>query len=280
MPLPADVYFLDYVPFAGAPGGPRAWSRSSRLATGPRAASCRRARRPRLAPGEAMPPVAMSVGVDSLAVWPEPLEDLHRAEVRAGHGLRASTFEPGGAGGGRSGPRGRASRRCCTCSAGSTGRTPARVEVVGQALDDAVAGASAGAVPQPARSASCSSSTSCCRTSPPRRTSRCPARIAGVAAARGRWSGARALLARGRSGRPARPLPEPALGRRAAARRARRALALEPPLLLADEPTGNLDPAAASRCSSCSASSSAERGTTTILVTHNPELAKRCDRLF
>jgi lipoprotein-releasing system ATP-binding protein len=59
-----------------------------------------------------------------------------------------------------------------------------------------------------------------------------------------------------------------------------RALARGPGLLLADEPTGNLDAAAAQTVFGLLRELHAERGMTTVLVTHNPDLASRCDRLF
>jgi len=59
-----------------------------------------------------------------------------------------------------------------------------------------------------------------------------------------------------------------------------RALARKPGLLLADEPTGNLDAAAAASVFSLLRELHQERGMTTLLVTHNPDLASRCDRLF
>jgi len=59
-----------------------------------------------------------------------------------------------------------------------------------------------------------------------------------------------------------------------------RALARGPRLLLADEPTGNLDAAAASSVFELLRELHRERAMTTILVTHNPELAARCDRLL
>ena len=59
-----------------------------------------------------------------------------------------------------------------------------------------------------------------------------------------------------------------------------RALARGPGLLLADEPTGNLDAAAAQAVFELLRELHRERGMTTILVTHNPDLANRCDRLF
>jgi lipoprotein-releasing system ATP-binding protein len=58
-----------------------------------------------------------------------------------------------------------------------------------------------------------------------------------------------------------------------------RALALEPPLLLADEPTGNLDPASGDRVFALLAELQARHGTTAVVVTHNPDLASRCDRV-
>lgn len=59
-----------------------------------------------------------------------------------------------------------------------------------------------------------------------------------------------------------------------------RALARAPKLLLADEPTGNLDVEAARSVFDLLRELHRERSMTTVLVTHNPELAKRCDRLF
>jgi len=58
-----------------------------------------------------------------------------------------------------------------------------------------------------------------------------------------------------------------------------RALALEPPLLLADEPTGNLDPASGDRVFQLLLDLQSRHGTTAVLVTHNPELARRCARI-
>jgi lipoprotein-releasing system ATP-binding protein len=59
-----------------------------------------------------------------------------------------------------------------------------------------------------------------------------------------------------------------------------RALARGPRLLLADEPTGNLDAAAAHSVFELLRELHRERGMTTVVVTHNPDLAARCDRLF
>jgi lipoprotein-releasing system ATP-binding protein len=57
-----------------------------------------------------------------------------------------------------------------------------------------------------------------------------------------------------------------------------RALALEPPLLLADEPTGNLDPESGETVFELLLSLQARHRTTGVLVTHNPEIARRCTR--
>ncbi|MFT7775233.1 ABC transporter ATP-binding protein [Roseateles sp.] len=59
-----------------------------------------------------------------------------------------------------------------------------------------------------------------------------------------------------------------------------RALAMRPPLLLADEPTGNLDTKSAEAVFALLRRFAAEAGTAVLFVTHNPELAGRCDRLI
>jgi len=59
-----------------------------------------------------------------------------------------------------------------------------------------------------------------------------------------------------------------------------RALARTPSLLLADEPTGNLDADTARRVFDLLEELHHERHMTTILVTHNPDLANRCDKIF
>jgi putative ABC transport system ATP-binding protein len=57
-----------------------------------------------------------------------------------------------------------------------------------------------------------------------------------------------------------------------------RAFAGEPALLLADEPTGNLDGATGGVVLELLARLRAEHGTTLVLVTHDPEVAARADR--
>ena len=59
-----------------------------------------------------------------------------------------------------------------------------------------------------------------------------------------------------------------------------RALVLEPPLLLADEPTGNLDPKSGDQVFGLMLELQKRHGTTALVVTHNPELAKRCGKLL
>ena len=57
-----------------------------------------------------------------------------------------------------------------------------------------------------------------------------------------------------------------------------RALVMEPPLLLADEPTGNLDPHTAEHIDDLLLAMNRERGTALVVVTHNERLAGRLGR--
>lgn len=59
-----------------------------------------------------------------------------------------------------------------------------------------------------------------------------------------------------------------------------RALMLEPPLVLADEPTGNLDTASSSEVFALMRDIHRRIGTTFLVVTHDPRLAARCDRII
>jgi predicted ABC-type transport system involved in lysophospholipase L1 biosynthesis ATPase subunit len=58
-----------------------------------------------------------------------------------------------------------------------------------------------------------------------------------------------------------------------------RALAPDPAILVADEPTGNLDEATGRQIVDLLFTKHAERGMTLVLVTHDTSLAQRCDRV-
>jgi putative ABC transport system ATP-binding protein len=57
-----------------------------------------------------------------------------------------------------------------------------------------------------------------------------------------------------------------------------RALAPDPAIVVADEPTGNLDETTGSGVTDLLFGLKRERGMTLVLVTHDPSLAARCDR--
>ena len=59
-----------------------------------------------------------------------------------------------------------------------------------------------------------------------------------------------------------------------------RALLADPVLFLADEPTGNLDLETSERVFDLMRECHNKRGLTSVIVTHNPDLAARCDRVF
>jgi putative ABC transport system ATP-binding protein len=58
-----------------------------------------------------------------------------------------------------------------------------------------------------------------------------------------------------------------------------RALVKNPPLVLADEPTGNLDSNSGEEIISILTSLHAERGITLVMITHDPAIAHRCQRI-
>ena len=59
-----------------------------------------------------------------------------------------------------------------------------------------------------------------------------------------------------------------------------RAFVVQPSLLLADEPTGSLDHASGERIMDLMFALNKELGTTLVLVTHDPKLAARCEKVL
>lgn len=59
-----------------------------------------------------------------------------------------------------------------------------------------------------------------------------------------------------------------------------RALLLDPPILIADEPTGNLDRGTGEKVLELLLDEQKERGVSLLLVTHDERLARRCDRVL
>src|SRR5919204_216070 len=59
-----------------------------------------------------------------------------------------------------------------------------------------------------------------------------------------------------------------------------RALVMRPALLLADEPTGDLDEATAESLHALLREMHRDHGLTSIIATHNPRLAAACDRIL
>jgi putative ABC transport system ATP-binding protein len=101
-----------------------------------------------------------------------------------------------------------------------------------------------------------------------------PMEIAGVSGARGR---AAALLQEVGLSERGHHYPSQLSGGEQQRVAIARALANDPPLLLADEPTGNLDSATGRHIIDLLLSINRSRGTTLVLVTHDPELAVVAD---
>jgi lipoprotein-releasing system ATP-binding protein len=59
-----------------------------------------------------------------------------------------------------------------------------------------------------------------------------------------------------------------------------RALVMQPALVLADEPTGDLDEATGDALHDLFREMHRERGLTSVIATHNPRLAASCDRIL
>jgi len=58
-----------------------------------------------------------------------------------------------------------------------------------------------------------------------------------------------------------------------------RALVHRPRLVLADEPTGNLDTASSAEVFALMRRFNRELGSTVVVVTHDPRIAEQCDRI-
>ncbi len=274
VPLPSDVYMISHVPFAIHPGEVAACAAFA-VATALARGGASRAGGGAPGAGRGDPALAMSM----LAIRAENLSKTYTGEGRAGDGLLGALLRAlrGDVRRGDGARPASASRRSCTWWAGSTGPTPGRVEIFGQALEKLsprerarFRNAKVGFVFQfhhllPEFTAE--------------ENVAMPHRIAGVPEGEARRRAGELLERVGLGARRdhgARALSGGEQQRVAIAR----ALARGPGLLLADEPTGNLDAASAQTVFVLLRELHAERGMTTVLVTHNPDLANRCDRLF
>lgn len=83
----------------------------------------------------------------------------------------------------------------------------------------------------------------------------------------------------GLSGFAARPVVELSGGEQQRVAIAR-SLITRPKLILADEPTGNLDAASGEKCAQLLVSLCRTRGTTVVIATHHAPLARLCDRIL
>ena len=108
---------------------------------------------------------------------------------------------------------------------------------------------------------------------------RLPLELNGVAAAQARESANDMLSRVGLAGR-GEVFPERLSGGEQQRVAVARALVHEPLLVLADEPTGNLDAATGKRISELIIERAAAAGATLVLVTHDPALAARAGRVW
>ncbi len=106
-----------------------------------------------------------------------------------------------------------------------------------------------------------------------------PLRIARVPAARARPR-AEALLTRVGLGERLEHRPGMLSGGEQQRVAVARALVMQPSLLLADEPTGDLDETTADALHALLREMHAEFGLTAVMATHNPRLARQCDRIL
>ena len=102
-----------------------------------------------------------------------------------------------------------------------------------------------------------------------------PLELAGVAGARQR---AEAMLTRVGLGQRLHHSPRTRSGGEQQRVALARAFVMQPRLLFADEPTGNLDAATGAEIIELLFQLNAEQGTTLVLVTHDETLARRCQR--
>jgi putative ABC transport system ATP-binding protein len=102
-----------------------------------------------------------------------------------------------------------------------------------------------------------------------------PLELAGVAGARQR---AEAMLTRVGLGQRLHHSPRTLSGGEQQRVALARAFVMQPRLLFADEPTGNLDAATGAEIIELLFELNAEQGTTLVLVTHDETLARRCQR--